>query len=400
MKVLVVSSKYPPEYSGSGLRAHRTHIRLREKFNIESEVICSSVEYRSSESYSIDGVQVQRVVSKPLRSIHAMVGKGPIRRLTNAAVFRSEIDSVDQILRTKTPDVVHVFGYSPATLAAIRWANMQGIPLMRELVNRIPSPFQYPPGRNNDPDYLFPENSIVVAISKYLGRISREASVKNVWVRPNPVDVERFHFTDSHERNNARKLHTAFSKSDRVMVYVSKFNQRKNHTFLISVLSKLPERYKLLLAGPPIEPGDPSPGLSKAQALDLWAMAAGMGLGHRLLIQPSFVDAAEYMRVGDVFCMPSENEAMGTPLLEALSTGLPVVANAGESSFKEWIVNGQNGFLCDLDSPSWAEAVIKTERFTTADRKTISDRIKFEISTDQIDAEYHRLLCDLANGRV
>ena len=34
MKVLLVSSKYQPEYSGSGFRAHHLYLRLSSKFNI------------------------------------------------------------------------------------------------------------------------------------------------------------------------------------------------------------------------------------------------------------------------------------------------------------------------------------------------------------------------------
>ena len=37
MKVLVISSKYQPEYSGSGLRAHNTYIRLKKNYNINYE---------------------------------------------------------------------------------------------------------------------------------------------------------------------------------------------------------------------------------------------------------------------------------------------------------------------------------------------------------------------------
>ena len=37
MKILLVSSKYQPEYSGSGLRAHNTY--KKEKYNIDFDVI-------------------------------------------------------------------------------------------------------------------------------------------------------------------------------------------------------------------------------------------------------------------------------------------------------------------------------------------------------------------------
>ena len=43
MKVLLVSSKYLPEYSGSGLRAHNLYKRLCRKFDIDYDVLCNSL---------------------------------------------------------------------------------------------------------------------------------------------------------------------------------------------------------------------------------------------------------------------------------------------------------------------------------------------------------------------
>jgi len=400
VKVVLVSSKYLPEYSGSGLRAHRTYLRLREKYGIEAEVICSATEYLSPEIYFQDDLQVTRVVSPFVRRIHSVLGKGPVRRLTNAAIFRSEMTRVTQMLATKSIDVLHVFGYSPATMAAIRWSRTHNVPLMRELVNVVPSPYQYPPGQFGNQLYEFPDQSVVVAISAELGRTSNRAGlIENVWVRPNPVDVNRFHFSSEPERDESRSRLTPFSPSDRVIALVSKFRKSKNHAFLLDVLAGLPGNYKLLLAGPPSDPADPVPGLSMDQIQGLQTRAEKMGMSGRVFTKPGFVDAADYLRAGDVFCMPAENEAMGTPLIEALATGLPVVANADEPSFREWIVDGQNGFLRSLNAAEWASAVLETEKMSPAHRKSISDQIRTTVSTELIDRKYHKLLLALAQTK-
>ncbi|MCI0809315.1 MAG: glycosyltransferase [Chloroflexi bacterium] len=399
MKVILVSSKYSPEYSGSGLRAHRTYLRLREKYKVEVEVICSGTEYLSPETYFQDDLQVTRVVSPFVRKLHSIFGKGPVRRLTNAAVFQSEMKRVTRLLETKSADVLHAFGYSPATMAAIRWSRVHKIPLMRELVNVVPSPYQYPPGRFGDHLFEFPDLSVVVAISAELGKMSNRAGLtENVWVRPNPVDVERFHFASNSERDESRSRLTPFSPDDRVIVFVSKFRRSKNQPFLLDVLARLPENYKLLLAGPPSDANDSVPGLSTEQIYGLQVRAESMGMRSRVITKPGFVDAADYLRIGNVFCMPAEKEAMGTPLLEALATGLPVVANRGEPSFREWIVDGQNGFLRKLDASEWANAVLATEHFSSTDRKSMSDQVRAVVSTDRIDEQYHKLLSALSEA--
>ena len=86
MKVLVVSSKYSPEYSGSGYRARNTYLRLLEKYDITFEVVCSSVEFTESKEYRSDEVLVTRVASSLLRNINNRFGKGPFRRIANAGI--------------------------------------------------------------------------------------------------------------------------------------------------------------------------------------------------------------------------------------------------------------------------------------------------------------------------
>ena len=100
MKAVLVSSKYPPEYSGSGLRAHNTHLRLRGKYGIETEVVCSSTEFSSPLNYIQDGLQVSRVLSSLLRKTHAINRTRFMGRLTQAAIFKLEMNSVTKLLQT------------------------------------------------------------------------------------------------------------------------------------------------------------------------------------------------------------------------------------------------------------------------------------------------------------
>ncbi|MEC9293767.1 MAG: hypothetical protein VYC65_05695, partial [Chloroflexota bacterium] len=185
MKVLVVSSKYHPEYSGSGLRAHNTYLRLKKQYNVTFEVICSSVEFTGSKKYRYDEVLVTRIVSSVLRKIAHKFGTGPLARITNAAVFYSEARSVTKLISAKDFDLIHVFGYSPATVAAINWSRNKDIPLILEIVNRGISPYQYLPGTSKFYPYDLTQQSVIVAISKYLAEVCKSEGLNdNVWTRP------------------------------------------------------------------------------------------------------------------------------------------------------------------------------------------------------------------------
>ena len=64
MRILLVSSKFPPEYSGSGLRASKLYIRLKKKYNINYDVITSSekenlISYKSSLNYNIKTISIK-----------------------------------------------------------------------------------------------------------------------------------------------------------------------------------------------------------------------------------------------------------------------------------------------------------------------------------------------------
>ena len=61
MKVLVVSSKFQPEYSGSGFRAHHLYLRLSSKFNINYDVVCNSLINKKNEIYEYDGIEVNKI---------------------------------------------------------------------------------------------------------------------------------------------------------------------------------------------------------------------------------------------------------------------------------------------------------------------------------------------------
>ena len=400
MKVQLVSSKYQPEYSGSGLRAHRTHLRLREKYSIETDVICIGTESTDSTTYDLDGLSVKRILSSKLRKIHWSLGKGPLRRITNAAMFHHEARRVTAELSKRQFDLLHVFGYSPATTAAIRYARQNDIPLMLELVNVVKTPYQHLPGTRRFSNYNLNIQSIIVAISNELGETSERAGLTgNIWVRPNPVDTTRFTPTTPNARAKSKQELFGFDPEDRVVVYVAKFPERKNHSFLIDVLGKLSTNFKLVLAGPPLPDIHSVPGLTANTIPSLTKKARELDVADRLVVHPDFVDFAQYLKAADVTCFPSEQEGMGTPLLESLAAGVPVIANAGESSFREHIIDASNGYLKPLNPKEWASAIISAVDFPEDQRRAFAESTTERYSTDHIDYDYHRFMIALVESQ-
>jgi len=310
-----------------------------------------------------------------------------------------EARAVKKVIASKTFDLIHTFGYSPATAAAIKWSRKHHTPLMLELVNPMPTPYQYLPGSRFFSKQDLATQSAIVAISKELGDMCRSHGLtENVWTRPNPVDTKLFSIASASQKSTAREKVSSAPTNEKLIVYVAKYSARKNHTFLLDVLTKIPDNYRLVLAGPPLTDRDLIPGLRADQVPSLNKRAEQLGVDKRVEISHGFVDMSEYLAAADVFCFPSKNEGMGTPLLESLAAGVPVVANAGESAFREHIIDGENGYLRELDPAAWAEAIVKAADISDSARQKFATDISDKYSTDRIDANYEKLMTALVNS--
>ena len=392
LKVLVVSSKYPPEYSGSGLRAHKTYLRLQNKYNVNFEVVCSSTASNLSKKYQLDGINVERIVSKSTRNIERTLLHTPVRRITKALVAYKEAQAVRKKLADTSFDMIHTFGYSPATMTAISWSRSHQIPLALEIVNPVSTPYQPLPGIGIFSKQDLNHQCMIVAISESIGEMcATHGLANNVWVRPNPVDTSRFSIPSSETKAVARNKISSAGPNEKLIVYVAKYITRKNHSFLIDVMALLPKSYRLVLAGPPLTDRDPVPGLTASEIPSLEKKASKLGVHDRVEISHGFVDMAQYIAAADVFCFPAENEAMGTPILESISSGVPVVANANEPSFQEWIEEGENGYLAQLEPILWAKLITKAAEFSLDKKAVMASKVNSIASTDLVDSQYYQL---------
>lgn len=316
MKVLVVASKYLPEYTGA---AHRIHTLYKTFSGVDVEVLCSGIEYPDPKKYEHGGLPVERLQS-------TWPAKGG--KIAQAVAFWRDAWTGYRAIKTKDFDVLHVAGSSPITVAARHYAWWHKKPVLVEMVTTGSHVSQNLPGL---PAPKFKSRCAVVAISGPLGeQAANEGYAKNVWVRPNPVDTSKFFYDPA--PSSKREILTPFTQGDIVLCMVAKFMPQKNQSFLLDVMEHLPERYKLVLAGPVVEKGALA-ARDRAYMDEIRKKADAMP--GRVSIQTGFADAGELMRASDIYLMPNTHEGMGTPMLEALACGVPVIANARERAFRD-----------------------------------------------------------------
>jgi glycosyltransferase involved in cell wall biosynthesis len=110
-------------------------------------------------------------------------------------------------------------------------------------------------------------------------------------------------------------------------------------------------------------------------------------------------DLAGFHRELGVFCIPSEHEGFGLAALEAMASGLPVIASRVEG-LSELIEDGSSGYLVAAgDADSLADRLARVlgdrelrARMGAAARDTVEERFTTDHMVRRIDAVYRGLL--------
>ncbi len=391
MKVLLVCSKYLPEYSGAGLRAHRTYQRLSSRDDVEFKVLCSSMlyfEYRN-EKYRYEGIEVTRI-SSPWK-------KKYLKSKTKGCRFRRKLYyammALDESLRTfaylvvnrKSFDRLHTFGHCWSAGIAAIWCGFFKKTIIREMVTMNSRPDD-PPGIRVLVRWALQRCGYVVAISPLLAERAKKLGYQRIWCRPNPVNSKQFCVGSVSESQALRGTYTPFSPEDIILLELSKFSEVKNKEMLLEMIQLLPSKYKLLIAGPLDASG-------QAVYDRMMKRVQELSLEQRVVLLPGFVNHPEqFFCLSDVFLFASLSDGLGTPVLEALCCGIPVVANRLKGVTDTWIQHGVNGMLCDATPQSFAEGVIAAEHLSRETLSQRADTLRDQVNPESLDANYYRLL--------
>ncbi len=175
----------------------------------------------------------------------------------------------------------------------------------------------------------------VVSNSRGLMELAKETrSKQDIPVIPNGVDVSQF----------SPREETSSDEAIRILV-VSRLTPRKGIRFLIRAMSILRETHpeqepELLIAG----------GGDEEAALKALAESEGVSDRVRFLGRVPHDELPQVYRQADIFCLPSLNEGMSNTVLEAIASGLPIVATVTGGT-DELVTEGENGFFVEMESP-------------------------------------------------
>lgn len=249
----------------------------------------------------------------------------------------SMVPKLVRIMKTEKPDVVHT--HLDVIKYAVAAARLAGVPkcvhtvhnvAQKEAEGRIQKAingFYFRRGWSV-PVALSPE--VQTSIVSFYG-LKRE----QVPVAYNGVDLRRCLPKEDYQTGeNFRILH------------IGRFNEQKNHELLLRVFQKLARKQpnlRLDLIG------------DGELRQEMEGKAEDLGIQERVSFLGSQSDVYPYLHDADLFLLPSKYEGMPMTLIEAMGTGLPIVATA-VGGVPDMLETGVDGFVVPCEEEKILEA--------------------------------------------
>jgi glycosyltransferase involved in cell wall biosynthesis len=132
----------------------------------------------------------------------------------------------------------------------------------------------------------------------------------------------------------------------------------------------------------------------------LQTLASNLGIADRVTFTGIRSDVDEILRLSDVFVLPSRTEAFPNVILEAMASGLPVVAT-DVGSVRELVDEGKTGYRVPPNDPEALSQVVcgllhdaeTARRLGAAGRRVVEDRFRLEGMCEKRERLFDELLC-------
>jgi glycosyltransferase involved in cell wall biosynthesis len=310
-RVLISSDTYPPDVNGAAYFTHRLATGLAARGN-EVHVVCQSDQGPASADV-IDGVIVHRLRSAPVL-VH------PTMRFTVPTRLDRLVDAI-------APDVLHTQGHFVVGRAAIAAARRHGIPVVATnhfmpdnlfQFAHIPERLRVKAGRLAWRDFgrIFGKaDHITTPTPLAAALLADQGFTREVEPVSCGIDLTRFR-PHAEPKAWARK---AFDLPDRpTALFVGRLDEEKRLDEIVRALPYILNETDAQLAF--VGKGN--------QRAELERLAGRIGVGDRVFFLGFVPDESmpQAFAAADVFAMPGVAELQSIATLEAMASGLPVVA--------------------------------------------------------------------------
>ena len=325
----VVTETYPPDINGVAITLALLVNGLRARGNRVSVVHPRQREQqhpRASYDTHLDDIQVRGM---PLPGYHGLQFGVPAARLLKRAWTHNP------------PTAVYVATEGPLGWSAVRTAHKVGIPSLSGFHTNFHSYCKhYRVGWLQQVAlrylrWFHNQTERTLVTNEELRAQLQQAGFANVSILERGVDAERF---SPRHRSLQLRRHWGLSEGDIALIYVGRIAAEKNLDVAIDAyhtIKRSNEGCKFVLVGD-------GPLRQRLQRHHPDLIFAGMRMGD---------DLARHYASGDVFLFPSETETFGNVTLEAMASGLAVVAY-NYACARLHITDGDNGITAPFGDAS------------------------------------------------
>jgi glycosyltransferase involved in cell wall biosynthesis len=215
-------------------------------------------------------------------------------------------------------------------------------------------------------------------ITELLAHGVEQAQIHNI---PNSVDTGRFCPVEPREKETLRR-HLQLPAEKKIVIYTGRLVFYKGLPVLVQAWREIQRKHENVLL---LLVGEGGLDIHNCEAA-LKADVAAYGLDSSVLFTGSVPNVYEYLQAADIFVFPTETEAFGISLIEAMACSLPAVSSAVEG-VKDIIEHQQNGLVAaagDSQQIYWAlDQLISDQplsiRLGHAARQTVQDKYAVQI---------------------
>ncbi len=188
---------------------------------------------------------------------------------------------------------------------------------------------------------IFGSADYIQTISNFLSDWAESMGARcPIVVVPNAVDVQ--HFSEKADEASLVALKKTLGKKDGdiFLITTSRLTLKNGIEDIIDALTYLPPNVKLLILG-----------IGELER-SLKAKTSKLLLGERVnfLGYVPHSKMPSYLHVSDIFIRPSLTEGLGNSFLEAMASGIPVIATP-VGGIPDFLVDGETGLFCDVRNP-------------------------------------------------
>jgi len=191
------------------------------------------------------------------------------------------------------------------------------------------------------------------------------------------VDLNRYYPLINHEKISYRVKH-GYSEKQNLIISVAELNDNKNQILIIEAIRHLVKErtdFMVLLIG------------IGSQKEKLQSIVKTYSLDDNINFLGYRNDVDSLLKISDIFLASSKREGLGIAVIEAMATGLPIIATDNRGH-RELIKNGRNGFLVPTNNPIFfskrinelLSSKVKKKEFSANNVRAIKKYSKGEIN--------------------